>query len=320
MPQFQLTSSGFPPGTITNGDSLCACSWADLAWAAITVGKRELYDVVRHGQYSLFEIAYRASILYANLRETDGSSITRSAVYEGLDPSEKAATSYFLGLTAAKLLSELYLGVPWLMHLDVYRDRIQAQLSGRSRPDLVGLNAQNEWVVVESKGRSGDFDQGALDQAKQQATEIDAISGRAPALCVGLLAHFSNGAFTVNWVDPSRERPKESVTVALSEEELEDSYYRPFEALLDETPERVEQRRINGEAFRMIRLEDSDLHIGLAARVPKQVVTRRRRNSRHREGNLTIGTDGIAVELGSSWQSDVMRTEPQERTRQYRAR
>src|SRR3712207_7091622 len=47
-------------------------------------------------------------------------------------------SSYFLGLTFAKLFAEQYLNVPWLMHLDVYRDSLQPySVNSSARPDLV---------------------------------------------------------------------------------------------------------------------------------------------------------------------------------------
>jgi hypothetical protein len=74
--------------------------------------------------------------------------------YDGLDPSEKSAVSYFVGLTVAKLLAHRLLDVPWLMHLDVYRRDLQPVLHGGGKPDLVGQNGAGQWVAIESKGRT----------------------------------------------------------------------------------------------------------------------------------------------------------------------
>jgi hypothetical protein len=49
--------------------------------------------------------------VWANLREEANAWIVRSDAFLGLDPSEKCAISYFLGLTVAKLLAErLFVG------------------------------------------------------------------------------------------------------------------------------------------------------------------------------------------------------------------
>jgi len=40
------------------------------------------------------------------------------------------------------------------LHLDLYKNTVQAPLQGRSRPDFIGLNENDQWLVFESKGRS----------------------------------------------------------------------------------------------------------------------------------------------------------------------
>lgn len=47
--------------------------------------------------------------------------------------------NYFLGMTFCKLFAAKLLNTPWLLHLDVFRPTLNPVLSGRSRPDLVGL-------------------------------------------------------------------------------------------------------------------------------------------------------------------------------------
>src|SRR5687767_4042942 len=122
MPKLHYNATNFPAalGASLKGSKTVSFPWEELVWAAISVGRAELFHILRHGPFSAFEIIYRAAIVYANLRETGTGELARSKAYEGLDPSEKGAISYFMGLTLAKLLSEKLLDVPWLMHLDVY--------------------------------------------------------------------------------------------------------------------------------------------------------------------------------------------------------
>lgn len=314
MPQLRFETSSFPPGTLPNGSSICTFSWADLVWAAITVGKRELYHVTRHGQYSAFEIAFRSAILFANLKETPNGWITRSDVYEGLDPSEKAATSYFIGLTIGKLLAELYLDVPWLMHLDVYRHRVQAQLTGRSRPDLIGQDSSHRWVVLESKGRTGERDDNAFGQAKRQAQQITAIGGQPPHLRIGLLADFRDGQLAAEWQDPSADERK-AVSIDVSEDDITNAYYRPFETLLAQREAEVARVTIEGLPYDTVPVRDADLRIGIRPDV--RAVRERRiavqRRIHQREDGVAEGGDGIAVLLGSSWSAENMRLESQAR-------
>ncbi len=92
--------ANFPPQSgVANGSANMILSWDELVWAAISVGRGSLGHIQQHGVFSMFEIAYRSAILYANLVESDGGGIVRSSAYEGLDPSEKSAISYLLGMT-----------------------------------------------------------------------------------------------------------------------------------------------------------------------------------------------------------------------------
>ena len=152
MPQLTYDASNFPAsyGPLLAGPHSLSFTWPDLLWAAISAGRGELAHLFRHGPFSNFEIVYRAAIIFSNLCETASGAIRRSAAYDGLDPSEKGAISYFVGLTIAKLFVGMQLDVPWLMHLDVYRLQLQPVLHGSSRPDLVGCNVAGDWIVVEA--------------------------------------------------------------------------------------------------------------------------------------------------------------------------
>lgn len=78
----------------------------------LTVGRRKLRltsynsERIRRGK-----TIWRLTIVWANLREEANAWIVRSDAFLGLNPSEKCAISYFLGLTVAKLLAErLFVG------------------------------------------------------------------------------------------------------------------------------------------------------------------------------------------------------------------
>src|SRR5580704_6560954 len=120
MPQVTHGATGFPTGSGArlSGTHVLTFSWAELVWAAITVGRAGMRQVLQFGVFSTFEIVYRAALIYANLRQTATGDLGRSDAYDGLDPSEKSAISYFLGLTLSKLFAEQCLKVLWLLHLD----------------------------------------------------------------------------------------------------------------------------------------------------------------------------------------------------------
>src|SRR5258706_7087235 len=124
MPMIPITVQNFPAaGAVQNGRSNLPVSWAKLVWSAVSVGKASRADIAQHGRFSLFEIAYRSAMIYANLKASTDGYFDRSSAYEGLDPSEKGAISYFLGIALTKVFASEVLGVPWLMHVDLYRQR-----------------------------------------------------------------------------------------------------------------------------------------------------------------------------------------------------
>lgn len=113
MPNLPYTASNFPPqyGNALAAEHTLAITWPELVWAAISVGRAELLHLMRFGPFSAFEIVYRAALVFANLKERADGNITRSEAYDGLDPSEKSAVSYFLGLTTAKLIADRLLAL-----------------------------------------------------------------------------------------------------------------------------------------------------------------------------------------------------------------
>ena len=153
-----------------NGYGDLSCSWWDLMRAAITVGRQGWRDVLKHGRYSYLEIIYRATMIRANMDQSSTISpydfLVKTPVYRNLDLSEKSAVSYFTGLTMAKLFSEKLLRVPWLAHVDLLKN---IWFSSANRPDLIGMNFNQDWIVVEAKGRSGRFSAETMLKAKKQS-------------------------------------------------------------------------------------------------------------------------------------------------------
>ena len=73
-------------------------SWAELCHAAITVGRKNWRDVIKHGTYSVLEILWRIAMVRANLVENSDGRLRKSTSYISLDPSEKGAVSFFFGM------------------------------------------------------------------------------------------------------------------------------------------------------------------------------------------------------------------------------
>ena len=115
----------------------------DLLWAARTVGRPNTAYVLAHGDASYHEALFRLSLVRMALEQRPFSgSLQRTDAFRSLDPTEKGAVSYFLGMVFCKLFASRFLHTMWLLHLDVFRDQLDsALLGGRSRPgsDRPGL-------------------------------------------------------------------------------------------------------------------------------------------------------------------------------------
>ncbi len=315
MPRVTYTAEGFPvPFASINGMHDLDLSWPFLVWSAISVGRAKLIHIFRYGEFSMFESVYRAAIIFANLCDDGNERFKRSEAYEGLDPSEKGAISYFLGLAIAKAFAERILEVPWLMHLDVYWQELQPNIVGRTRPDLVGQTTTGGWVVIEAKGRTKAFAPAALQKAKQQAQRLATVSGQDPVLRIGMLTHFGSKGLQFAARDPEFDEEGERIDLPLSQQKLIEAYYRPFRTWLSEDP-RTSEIEIAGKRYRAVSIENVGLTVGLEINLFEEKVTTRPAINHQlaQDEKYFAGRDGILVVLGPVWSRENMLLEPQER-------
>jgi hypothetical protein len=316
VPAITYTAEAFPSslGGALAGTFTISVSWEEIVWAAISVGKAQFAHITQHGVFSTFEFIYRAAIIYANLVEDSTGRLRRSLAYDGLDSSEKGAISYFLGMTLTKLFANRLLGVPWLMHLDVYRQQLHPVLVGKSKPDFVGLNINNDWVVMEAKGRTNDYEESVLQKAKTQTQQLTTISGSQPVLRVASLTYFAAGYLEFAMRDPREGRSDKRIPdLPLTKREFVSTYYRPFAALLGENRSAVHVE-LDGRGYRGVPFPEFDLFIGLA---DEQVDIRPTvKDTPRGVNNGFVGSDGVFVNLGPIWSAEKMRLQPQMRGRE----
>lgn len=291
----------------------------ELMWSAITVGRANFMDVISHGVYSEYEILYRASILVANIAQ-NGTTLVKSSAYVSLDPSEKSAVSYFLGLTFTKLLSSKLLAMPWLLHIDVYRNQFartgnaSGYGSSRSRPDLIGLDRRRRWIVMESKGRTNKMENTLLAAAKTQTQNLRRIGIDFPSLRIAVVTHFINGELIVDWQDPEGYNELH-FDIETTREEYMSLYYRQVFNVLQQNT------RTEFEDFYTYTFEAVQLTIGLDKNIYRAYESNQLENilpaknisyeqfSTVASQNFYAGPDGILVGLGNNWR-DLIRSNP----------
>lgn len=205
-------------------------SIARLVWGAATVGASPV--ALGAPPRPLIELCWRVALTGANVSEDARSSRwVKTGSYNRLDPSEKSAVSYFLGMTQAKVTCEMLLGVPHLVHLDAVL-ALLGQTTKESRPDFIGSDwaTMSYTVAVEAKGRTRGRTKAVTDKAKLQAGLLPSIVGTSSNACVASVASFDNDGYWVAYLEdpPGPYEGLEALTIEI----LLVAYYRPLVAAL----------------------------------------------------------------------------------------
>ena len=235
MLKIDYESEGFPSGSIPNGSGVLDTTWGEVLWAAVTVGRPNRNYVFRHGDASQYEAIFRWSLVRMALEQggVRAFRLRRTDAAKTLDPTEKGAVNYFLGLIFCKLFAAKLLDAPWALHLDVFGRQVRA-ISGRSRPDLIAETSTGEWVSLEAKGRVSPPSQEAKSKAKDQATRIASINSKIPKWHIGGISYFNGDALNFFWRDPvpdSQQRER-GVNISLYPDTWRHYYAPVFELLM----------------------------------------------------------------------------------------
>lgn len=304
-------SEGFSAGApVPNGAAALATGWDDLLKAALTVGRPSWQYVFRFGAASFFEAIFRLSLVRMALEQSGPAArrFRRTAAARTMDPTEKGAISYFLGLTVAKLFASRLLTADWMLHFDVFRPVTTQMLAGRSRPDLVGQMANGNWVVLEAKGRISEPDTGAKGRAKQQAQRVVSINGLPPRFQIGAITFFRRDTLSFYWNDPEPVSGSEGLAIDIRPRDWR-HYYAPTFALIESQPAAL--RRMQSEPV-LTRVESADLSVGIRPDILRLVAASRWEILAELRHSLVVseedsvdgqryGRDGIAVIAGDSW-------------------
>jgi len=231
------SATSFPTtiyGKKLEGRHIVSTDWHEIIWSAITVGKRNATEINKHGKYSTYEIISRAMLIWATLRSSEGY-LEKSSVYQDMDPTEKGFVSFSLGMTMSKLLASKLLNVHWLEHVANINTSITTRIKTKSRPDLIGLNARKEFVIVEAKGRSNGFNSEAQGKAKTQTTVINRINNIQPVLRVASQSYFEEKLEV--FIEDPEEINQDAMDVETNLNHYFENYYGIFYNLDNENQE-----------------------------------------------------------------------------------
>jgi len=315
--RIDYSSDGFPSaGPVANGSATLGTTWNELLWAALTVGRPNRQYVFRHGPASAYEGLFRLSLVRMALEQSGPTAtrLRRTAAARTLDPSEKGAINYFLGLAICKLFADKLLDVPWLLHLDVFRPMLNPVLTGRSRPDLVGQAISGDWVTLECKGRVSEPSDEDKNKAKLQAQRLLSVNGATPAMHVGGIAYLRNEVLQFFWRDPAPNRMRTNNLIEAKVEPQHWSYhYAPTLGLI--LSNRDYAQRMLKEPI-LMPISSADIEIGIHPAVLRAISEANWEGARHVSQELhnvlaeiPYQRDGIAVVAGKSWLQPLDETE-----------
>lgn len=229
-------------------------------------------------------------------RHPFSGSLHRTDAFGSLDPTEKGAVSYFLGMAVCKLFASNFLHTPWLLHLDVFRNQLHpGLLGGRSRPDLVGLDDMGAWHAFECKGRSSVPNEGDKQRAKKQAQRLVRVDSTDCSLHIGAMSFFRQDKLEFHWRDPDTEDADKLEPIAVSlPKDAWRYYYAPALALAT-----AELEDIRAAVDIKVEVHDAVLEQLQAGDWAAAHVRARRIGSALKAGGFHA--DGLKVTAGESW-------------------
>lgn len=258
-------SERFPPnGPVSNGTNVLNVGWDDVLWAALTVGRPNRFCVFDHSSGAFAEAVFRLSAVRLAIEAgtSEDRPFRRTAAASNLDPSEKGALSYFLGMTMCSLFCRRLLHSAWMLHVDLLRDLIgPPPLGGGSRPDLVGLTWFGDLLVAECKGRARKPQRAVVRKAKNQAERFSPAAGVPVWWQIGGFAYFSRDELRFQWIDPPPSDGGENskkVPLRVKPIDIVRKYYTQLLNLIG--VRKAESMLASGASFR-IDLADVDIRI-----------------------------------------------------------
>ncbi|MEZ5016969.1 MAG: hypothetical protein R2800_07940 [Flavipsychrobacter sp.] len=218
-----INVSNYSIANVNNGTYRLNISKLDIARGILLNGKTHWSQLIKTPRVTFWGFLANWSnlIIYIN----DYPELSLSNNFTLLDPQNKTPLSYNIGMGIAKIVSERILKVAYLQHVGdlVKKGIIQITSGSNEQGDLVGLDKNYEWHVVEAKGRSNPITNKDRTQAKRQAQKISSINGATPK---------SNG-YCITYLDIQRNRielcdpppPEVSTAITIQEKAYIKEYY-----------------------------------------------------------------------------------------------
>lgn len=303
----QYETEDFPARSLTNGVANLVVSWNDVLWAAVTVGRPNRHYVFRHGNASAYEALFRLSLIRMALEQNGPRAyrLRTTNAAKTLDPTEKGAVNYFLGMTFCKLFAGKLLKTPWLLHFDVFRPKLNPVLKGRSRPDLIGQEHRTgKWHAFECKGRVRAPDATVKQNAKNQARRVVSVNGKNCSLHIGAITYLRNDVLQFYWRDPFPEKGNH-IKVSFTTDAWR-HYYAPVVELIPEDTDSRGLMQSNPGVYSTI--NGLDLELSIHPMVARFLFRKDWASARRAATEAAVEIaeagyqpDGLVVRVGETW-------------------
>lgn len=168
----------------------------ELLHAAWTSGHEQAFFQQQGAEATQHYCQWKSAAVEMVIREVMDGIVPRwgaTPMLGAMDPSERQGASYHLGLMMATAWARRRHNIPWLLHLDRYREQhdvIMRHDAGKSRPDLIGMDTQQRWAVFEAKGRKGYPGNQSKKDAKKQAMRVQTVAHQDPTHRLAVFAYF----------------------------------------------------------------------------------------------------------------------------------
>ncbi len=239
-----------------NGHKKIVVTKIDLIHAAITYGYRNWHEV------KFSEAARRVITVLSALEVSNVTSLfEQSSLYKQCDASEKTYTSYVIGMVLSKIIANKLLGFNWLMHYDMFTKlpgvTFTRTSTNNKKPDFISTKSPTEWLVMEAKGRTSNFDINPILVGKQQVNTVLSINSITPLRVVS--ESYFNPSLNVEYVDPETE---EGDIFTTEESNLHKYYYEVLHVLFNSITE-AESVNLDDFIFKGTIISGTEYYVGI---------------------------------------------------------
>ncbi len=228
------------------------------------------------------------------------SYYTKSNSYANDESSEKRYTSYVIGMTFAKIIANEKLGFENLVFYEHFINYPLVIVNGNKsnlRPDFIGYNNTNEYLVLEAKGSSNTFIKKSFNDGKNQATSIISINNIKP-LAVVTQSYFKNDTSLKDVLNVKYEDPEsnEGITIKFDKNKFNEIHYAAMDKIFSDLNFKKFKYKETNLIMKSIIVPGTNFYI----RYSREYINENKNNfllstKVNKEDNIYVGNDGVIV-------------------------